>query len=183
MAPKDFNELSKMLEFAVSLNSPVVIRYPRGGEDKEIKFKNNNQILSGKAENIKEGQDITIIAIGKMVAKAKKIANILEKNKINAEVINSRFLKPFDNEAILKSIIKTKRVITIEDGIIEGGLASKVNNLILENNLVDIKLDKYGYPVEFIKHGKTEEIEKLYGLDEDEIAKKIIEEIPEDYKK
>lgn len=64
LAPKDFKELEQMLEFAISLNTPVVIRYPRGGEGK-IKFANHEKIKYGKAEIIKEGTDITIVAIGK----------------------------------------------------------------------------------------------------------------------
>ena len=69
MAPKDFIELRQMLEFAVNYNGPIAIRYPRGGES-ERKFLTHNKIEKGKAEVLREGEDISIIAIGKMVAKA-----------------------------------------------------------------------------------------------------------------
>ena len=120
MAPKDFKELEQMLEFAVNLNKPVIIRYPRGGE--EGSFKQHNDIELGKSEIVKEGKDLTIIAIGKMVEKAKTVAELLAKENIDTEVINARFLKPLDKETILKSVEKTKNVVTIEDGLIEGGL-------------------------------------------------------------
>ena len=123
MAPKDFKELEEMLEFAVNLKKPVVIRYPRGGEAKE-KFEKCEELKLGKAEIIKEGSDISIIAIGKTVARAKKIADMLEKEDVNAEVINARFLKPLDEETIKTSIEKTKRVITIEDGTTINGLGT-----------------------------------------------------------
>ena len=71
---------------------------------------------------VKEGKDLTIVAIGKMVEKAKEVAELLKKDNIDAEIINARFLKPLDKEAILKSIEKTKNIATIEDGLIEGGL-------------------------------------------------------------
>lgn len=118
MAPKNFEEFEKMLEFGINLNKPVAIRYPRGGEGKNI-FKECKDIEIGKAEVVRQGKDISIIAIGKMVDKALQIAQKLEKDNIQAEVINARFLKPIDNQTILKSIEKTKKVITIEDGTVK----------------------------------------------------------------
>lgn len=122
MAPKDFKELEQMLEFAVNLNKPVIIRYPRGGEKES--FEQHNNVELGRAEVIREGKDLTIVAIGKMVEKAKTVAELLAKENIDTEVINARFLKPLDKETILKSVEKTKNVATIEDGLIEGGLRS-----------------------------------------------------------
>ena len=126
MAPKNFEELEKMLEFSINLNKPTAIRYPRGGEGK-IKINKCDEIILGKSEIIKEGKDISIIAIGKMVERAVEVSNLLEKEGINSEVINARFLKPLDKETILKSIEKTKNAITIEDGILNGGLRRDSN--------------------------------------------------------
>lgn len=176
MAPKDFKELDDMLEFAVKLKKPVVIRYPRGGEDTEIKFEKHKKIELGKSEilrcleekefvNLKEknGKFVTIVAIGKMVARAVKMAENLKKDSgINAEVINARFLKPFDDVTILNSLEKTKNVITIEDGTKINGLATVVKELIVDNNLKDINLKAYAYPDEFITHGNVDELEKIY---------------------
>ena len=170
MAPKDFKELEQMLEYAINLKAPVVIRYPRGGESKEVKFEKHEEIKQGKAELLKEGKDVTIIAIGRMVEKAVKVANILEKEGKSVEIINARFLKPLDKNTILNSINKTKNVITIEDNILNGGLASHIEQLIVENEIKEVKLKSYGWKDEFIKHGKVEELEKLYGLDEETIA-------------
>ena len=171
MAPKDFKELEEMLEYAITLNSPVVIRYPRGSEEKE--FDKNEKVEIGKAEVLKEGKDVTILAIGKMVARAFEIGNDLKEKDIDAEIINVRFLKPLDKEKILKSIEKTKKVITIEDNIVKGGLASTISELIVDNSLQDIKFKAFGYPDEFIKHGDVKELEKIYGLDRESILKEI----------
>ena len=170
MAPKDFKELEDMLEFAVKLKKPVAIRYPRGGEDTEIKFEKHEKIKLGKSEKIQEGDDITIVAIGKMVAKAMQLANKIksentEENKKSVEVINARFLKPFDTEKIKASIEKTKNVITIEDGTCVGGLATTIKELIVDKNLQDVKIKTIAYPDEFIEHGTAEELEKMYGFD------------------
>lgn len=161
MAPKDFKELEDMLEFAVKLNKPVVIRYPRGGEEK-TKLEKHEELKLGKAEILKEGKDITIVAIGKRVAKAMEMAEKLKQNEIDAEVINARFLKPLDKEKIKTSIEKTKNVITMEDGIEINGLGTAVEELIVEENLQNIKFKKYAWPDEFIRHGSVEELEKIY---------------------
>ena len=161
MAPKDFKELEDMLEFAVKLNKPVVIRYPRGGEEK-TKLEKHEELKLGKAEILKEGKDITIVAIGKRVAKAMEMAEKLKQNEIDAEVINARFLKPLDKEIIKTSIEKTKNDITMEDGSEINGLGTAVEELIVEENLQNIKFKKYAWPDEFIRHGSVEELEKIY---------------------
>lgn len=168
MAPKDFRELEEMLEYAINLKSPVIIRYPRGGE--EIKFKNCNKIKYGKAEVIREGSDLTIIAIGKMVAKAQRIADRLKLDDKKVEIINARFLKPLDNKTILESVSKTKKVITIEDGTKIGGLGAKVEELLFENN-VKVHFNNISYPDEFIVHGDIKSLEKRYGVDDSSICK------------
>lgn len=172
MAPANFKELERMLDFSVKLKKPVVIRYPRGGESK-TKIKVNNDIEYGKADVIEHGNNVTIIAIGKMVAKAVEVKEKLQQNNIEAEVINARFLKPFDSNTICKSISKTKNVITIEDGTCINGLATTVKELIVDKELKDIKFKSFAYPDEYIKHGKVNELEKLYGLDVNDIYKNI----------
>ncbi len=175
MAPKDFTELEQMLEFAVSLKKPVVIRYPRGGEEKE-KFTEHNNIELGKCEKVKtillenDKKYVTIIAIGNMVSKSMQVARALSEKNIEAEVINARFLKPLDKESIIQSIEKTKKCITIEDGTIIGGLGSAIKELISEENLKDIQIKSFAYPDKFIEHGSIEELEAKYGLDVDTIC-------------
>lgn len=177
MAPKDFRELEEMLELAVTLNKPVVIRYPRGGED-EYKMEQKEKLNLGKAEILKEGKDLSMIAIGKTVARAMKVAEEIEKEQkdVSVEVINTRFLKPMDKETIKQSIEKTKNVITIEDGTIVNGLATAVQEIIQEEKLQEIKIKNYAYPDQYIQHGSVEELEKIYEVDEEEIVKKCREE-------
>ena len=169
MAPKDFKELEDMMEFAVNVgNKPVIIRYPRGGEDSKVKFERHENIELGKAEVLKKIIDeeksnktkilqkigdkvfnnktqrerVTIIAIGKMVARAMDIGQRLQE-KMDVEVINARFLKPLDDNTIIESIKKTKNVITIEDGTIINGLATAVKEVIVNNNFYIIGGNKY----------------------------------------
>ncbi len=188
MAPKDAVELEQMIKYAIKHNGPIAIRYPRGGYEEDIKkqleekikeekeekdsTKEFTNIEQGKAEILIEGKDLTIVAYGKMVSRALEVADLFKKDKINAEVINARFLKPFDCATISSSINKTKNVITIEDAYTQGGLASNVESLICKMN--DVKSCFFGYPDEFIKHGNVDEIEKLYGLDKESIYNKTL---------
>lgn len=174
MAPKDFVEFENMIEFAIKLGKPVVIRYPRGGEDK-YKFNKEEKIELGKAETLTYGKNATIIAIGKTVSKAVKIAEKLEK----VEVINARFLKPLDVEKIKESIEKTKNVIVIEDGTSVGGLTTAIKELIVDENLKNIKFKSFAYPDKFIEHGSVEELEKRYNVDENTIKRYLELQIKE----
>ena len=172
MAPKDGNELAKMMDFAINYNGPVAIRYSRDGYADSLTDVAECEIELGKAEILHTGKDLTIVAIGKTVATALEVSKILKKKKISAEVINVRFLKPLDSDTIMNSLRKTKRIITIEDNVITGGLASAIQNLII--NEKDILFKKFfAYPDEFIKHGSTSEIEDEFGLSSEKIAKKI----------
>lgn len=174
MAPKDFVEFENMIEFAIKLGKPVVIRYPRGGEDK-YKFNKEEKIELGKAETLTYGKNATIIAIGKTVSKAVKIAEKLEK----VEVINARFLKPLDVEKIKESIAKTKNVIVIEDGTSVGGLTTAIKELIVDENLKNIKFKSFAYLDKFIEHGSVEELEKRYNVDENTIKRYLELQIKE----
>ena len=173
MAPKDFKELEDMLEMAIEIKKPVIIRYPRGGED-PIKIDKHEEIKLKKAEILKNGEDITIVAIGKMVAKGLKIAKELEKENINAEVINARFLKPLDNITIKKSIEKNRNIVTIEDGTIINGLGTAIKELIIDEEIENVNIKSYAYPDKFIEHGSVDELEKLYKLDVESIKNDIL---------
>ena len=164
MAPKNFIELQDMMEFSVSLGGPVVIRYPRGGEKTLPNYKHHS-IRLGKGEILKTGDDFSIVAIGHSVSKAVEVAQYLEKYSYSCEIISCRFLKPFDEKLVLKSIQKTKRVVVIEDGTIVGGLCSIVKELLV--NCFDEKISAYyyAYPDSFIPHGSILELEKKYHLD------------------
>ena len=172
MAPKDFKELEDMMEFAVKLKEPVVIRYPRGGEAKE-KFTTHTYIQYKKSDILTLGTDITIVAIGNQVSKAMNIYKELKKVGIKAEVINARFLKPFDKYTVLKSISKTRFVITLEDNTLIGGLGSEVKELISEKRVKNVLIKNFGYPDVFVEHGSVQELEELYKVDEKSICKYV----------
>lgn len=175
-APKNFEELEKLLEFAVNFNKPIAIRYPRGGEGK-YQFSNCEDIVLGKAEMLREGSNVTIVAIGKMVSYAMEAAEKLHNIGIEAEVINARFLKPLDNEIISNSLNKTKRLVTIEDNIINCGLASSVKDTL--EKVEGAKELNIGYPEEFVKHGTVSDIEKKYEIDVDSIIRKVCDFLKE----
>ena len=169
MAPKDFKELEDMIDFAIQLNKPVVIRYPRGGEASE-KFITHSFIQYKKADILTLGTDVTIVAIGNQVSKAMNVCRKLKEMGIKAEVINARFLKPFDKYTVLKSISKTGFVITLEDNTLVGGLGSEIKELIAEKHLKNIIIRNFGYPDVFVEHGTPKELEQMYKIDEKSVV-------------
>lgn len=175
MAPKDATEFASMINFAVNYNAPIAIRYPRDGYIEKLCEK-QDEIKLGTAETLLEGNDITIVALGKTVMTAMKVAEIFKNRNISAEVINARFLKPLDSSAIINSLKKTHRIITIEDNVITGGLASAVESIIIDEKNVKFK-KFFAYPDEFIKHGTTSEIEDEFGLTPEKITKQILKNI------
>ena len=108
-----------------------------------------------------------------MVDRAMDVANILKEHNISSQIINARFLKPLDKKTILKSITDSKKVVTIEDGILSGGLYTSVLDLINRSNLTNVKITPIGYDDCFVTHGNTEDLEKRYGVDPQNIAKLI----------
>ncbi|HZK01318.1 MAG TPA: 1-deoxy-D-xylulose-5-phosphate synthase, partial [Anaerovoracaceae bacterium] len=114
MAPKDREELCAMMDHAVTLNGPCAIRYPRGIAS-DLSYLGGNYNIDGKCEILKKGNDVSIVAIGKMVENAILAGNRLAGQNIDSEIFNARFLKPADIETIAKSVEKTGNLVTIED--------------------------------------------------------------------
>lgn len=170
MSPSNFKELENMMELAITLNKPVVIRYPRGGE--EYTPEKIKEVKLGKSEIIEKGNDFTIITIGRTIKRGIDLANKLKEENKTSDIINTRFLKPLDKSTILKSIEKTKNVIVIEDGTIIGGLCSSIKELIAENNLL-VNAEYIAYPDEFITHGSVPELEHKYKQDVESIYQRI----------
>jgi 1-deoxy-D-xylulose-5-phosphate synthase len=170
MAPKDEQELRDMLYTSIHSYKagPVAIRYPRGsgpgtaiGPMKPIEI--------GKSEQIRAGKDVALVAIGKMVSHAQKAAAILAEQGIDAEVVNARFVKPLDTAMIDDIASRIGRIITIEDGQIQGGFGSAVAEHIAQHHhTVDLKI--HGIEDIYVDHGTQEELHKDLLLDAEGIA-------------
>ena len=180
LAPKDFKELEVMLEYAVSYyDAPIIIRYPRGSEAKDY-FKDDHEyylklLMDNKAETIQKGTDFTIVSIGKMAHNALEAIRLLNKEGLNGALINVMALKPLDLSTIIKESSLSKKIITIEDGVIEGGLYSELLDRLNDEGLNDYQILGLAYPDDFIKQGTIDEIEAKYQLDPKGIAAKIKE--------
>lgn len=175
MAPKDENELQHMLYTAINHNGPAAVRYPRG-EGIGVKLDNEfKEISIGKAEVLKEGKDLLIIAIGSRVYPALEAAKQLESQGIEAEVINARFIKPLDRELLSARINKYKRVLTVEEQALAGGFGSAILELINDMGLEDITIKRLGLPDEFIPHGSQEKMRSLYKIDKEGIIRAALD--------
>ncbi|MBI4452744.1 1-deoxy-D-xylulose-5-phosphate synthase [Candidatus Woesearchaeota archaeon] len=172
LVPKDENELQHMLYTATFINGPSSIRYPRGagiGIPLDSEFR---KLEIGKGEILREGNDLLILGVGPILYDAMQAIDEL---KLNAAIINARFVKPLDKELIVKYAQKIKNIITIEEGTINGGFGSAVLELF-EDNGIKANVKRIGVPDEFIEHGKPDIQKKLIGIDKEGI-KKAIQEI------
>ena len=169
MAPKDENELQHMLKTALEYNGPSALRYPRGTGlgvpmDQELK-----QLSVGKGELLQDGDDLVIIAIGNMVRPAQDAGARLKADGISTVVVNARFVKPLDEELILRLAKKTGRIVTVEEHALQGGFGSAVLECIEDNRLSAVKVLRIGLPDKFIEHGTQTLLRQKYGLDADGI--------------
>ncbi|RKY31519.1 MAG: 1-deoxy-D-xylulose-5-phosphate synthase [Candidatus Omnitrophota bacterium] len=167
MAPKDGNELEAMLDFALGLNMPAVIRYPKSKISNIDYHIPHSPIKLGKAEVLKKGKNIIIIALGSMVAVSMQALDILEKSGLHPTLINARFAKPLDTGLFQSLSVKAKFIFTVEEGIREGGFGSAVAESLCRPVI------RIGLPCEFIPHGKREILLDKFGLTASGIADKI----------
>jgi 1-deoxy-D-xylulose-5-phosphate synthase len=160
-----------MLKTGFNFNGVCAVRFPRGhGIGSKINKK--SKLLSiGKAEKIKSGKKIAILAFGPLLNIALKVAE-----ELNASVINMKFVKPIDEDIIKKCVKNHDVIVTIEDNSILGGAGSAVLEIISKNNL-KCKTLCLGIPDNFVEHGTQEEIYKLCGLDKNSIVKKIVKQL------
>jgi 1-deoxy-D-xylulose-5-phosphate synthase len=167
MAPASTRELEAMLEFAVSLNKPVAIRYPRGTSGAEFPV---SKIKLGRSEVLKKGKDIAIFALGSMLEPALKAAEILKQHRIGAEVINARFVKPLDEELLEDVFSRIKKAVVIEEGVATGGFGSAIAEFIKREKIKGILLEIVGLPDEFVEHGERQELLNKYNLNTEGIV-------------
>jgi len=175
MAPRDTNELQSMLNFAIRAKGPVAMRYPRG-----VPIGNSiagTPIETGKAQVLRQGTDVAIISVGDMASIALEAAEKLSRKGISVMVVDARFIKPIDEEAVKRAASGVKLIVTIEEGILEGGFGSAVLETLEKNNITGLKTRCMGLPDKFIEHGRRSGLLAKYNLTPDAVCDEIIREI------
>lgn len=174
MAPKDENELRHMLKTAVDFDGPVSVRYPRGSGVGVSITEPMHSLPIGKAEVLREGKDVCLWAIGSMVQSALQAADTLAERGISAGVVNMRFAKPLDEELLLEHAAQYGKIVTLEEGVLQGGVGSAVlETLNAAKMLQKCQVLTLGIPDEFVLHGDKKLLMKDLGLDVETIADKI----------
>ena len=165
MAPKDENELRRMLLTAINHPGPAAFRYPRGSGTNVPIDQPIEPIPIGKGEVLTQGKDILILAIGTTVAEALKAYPILLGKNINATVVNCRFVKPLDADLICNLAKKIPNIITIEENIRQGGFGSAVLELLHDEGVNNLQIKRLGIHDTFVEHGPSHLLRKKYGID------------------
>ncbi|MBP5198550.1 MAG: 1-deoxy-D-xylulose-5-phosphate synthase [Lachnospiraceae bacterium] len=171
LAPKNKWELSDMLKFAVDFDGPIAIRYPRGNAYIGLKdFR--APIEYGKSEWIYSESDIALFAVGSMVKTAEKVRNTLKEAGKNVSLVNARFIKPIDEEAVMKAAENHKLIVTMEENVRRGGYGQAVEDFVNSKGL-GVKVLNISIPDMFVEHGNCELLKKEIGIDADSIVEKI----------
>lgn len=178
MAPKDEGEMRDMLYTMLEHVGPAAMRYPRGSGigvpiDTEPKL-----LEIGKGEILRDGGEVAILAYGSMVHPSLQAAEHLAKEKIEATVVNARFVKPLDAQLLL-ALAQTKRlIVTVEEAYLSGGFGSAVLEFLEENGLQDkVKVVRMGIPDRLVSHGDPRLLLAKYGLDADGIYTRVKQSI------
>lgn len=173
-APRDENELQHLLHASLGYGHPVSIRFPKAkvaGVPMDKKWKD---IPPGKAELLKDGKDL-FLALGSMVYPALKAARRLEHKGISLAVADARFVKPLDEELVLRYAGPGRTIITAEEGVIAGGFGSAVRELLDREKRFAVKFKALGLPVTIYPLGTSDEVKSLYHLDEKGLEDQIRE--------
>jgi 1-deoxy-D-xylulose-5-phosphate synthase len=171
MAPKDEEELRRMLITALHCPGPVAIRYPKGQGPGVPLGDELRGLPLGVAELLQTGEtegrppDVALIGIGYGVQPALEAAAGLARDGIHAAVVNARFLKPLDETLLLEVAERTRRVVTIEDGVLAGGFGSAVLELFERRRVEGVSCLRLGLPDRFVEHGARKKLLEKYGLD------------------
>ena len=156
LCPASLSMLSEMITYAIKEHcGPIAVRYPRG----TLPEINAPAFRFGKAEVLREGQDVSLMAIGRMTNTALSAAEILAEKGIRAEVLDLRTVKPLDMEAIRTSAAKCGHVITIEDNTAPGGIGEKIAAAL------SCPVIQKAFPDAFIPQGTVSELMQLYEMD------------------
>ncbi|MDI6605930.1 MAG: transketolase C-terminal domain-containing protein, partial [Candidatus Omnitrophota bacterium] len=165
MAPKDGLELEEMLEFAFKLDTAVALRYPKSPSP--VARGSFGRLELGRAEELTDGKDFAIVALGSMVIPSFEAVDLLRKEDLSGTLINARFVKPLD-AGLFKSLAERfKFIFSAEEGIIDGGFGSALGEVI------NRPVVKIGLPCSFIAHGAREVLLEKYGLTSEGIAQRI----------
>lgn len=173
MAPKDENELQHMLKTALDFDGPVSVRYPRGSGVGVALDTQWQDLPIGKAEVLRTGKDVCFWAIGSMVQTALDAAELLEAQGISAGVVNMRFAKPLDVELLREHAQSYGKIITLEEGVLAGGVGSAILEELNANKLLEqCEVRCFGIPDKFVMHGDKKLLFRDLGLDMPTIAAK-----------
>ncbi len=175
MAPKDEAELQRMVVTGINHTSgPIAMRYPRGnGYGVPLMEEGWEEVPIGKAEILRNGDELLILGYGSMVYPAMQTAEILSEHGIEATVINARFVKPLDTELILPLAQRIGKVVTMEEGCLMGGFGSAVAEALLDNNVV-VPVMRLGVPDTLVDHATPEQSFATLGLNPSQMCDRIL---------
>ncbi|WP_036708850.1 1-deoxy-D-xylulose-5-phosphate synthase [Paenibacillus pinihumi] len=175
MMPKDENELRNMMKTAVDYNDgPIAVRYPRvNGRGVELDPE-MTAIPIGSWETLREGESAVIITQGPMIQVAEEAAELLKREGLSIQIVNARFIKPLDEELLLKLAAENPHMIVLEESAVMGGLGGAVLEFYAQRGIDGLSVRLMGIPDCFVEHGSIKEQRQEIGLTPDHVAAQVI---------
>ena len=172
MAPKNKWELSDMMKFAVNFGHPIAVRYPRGEAFDGLK-ELRAPIVYGKSEALYEEEDIALFAVGSMVKTALQVRRMLKERGYACSIVNGRFIKPIDEDAVREASKEHKLIVTMEENVASGGYGEKISEFV-EREEIPVSIMHVTLPDAYVEHGNVEALKAEVGISADIIVKRII---------
>jgi 1-deoxy-D-xylulose-5-phosphate synthase len=170
MAPRDENELRRMMLTALQHDGPIALRYPRGTAIGSPLDTVPTPVPIGKAKILKEGADVAILAVGASVSEALKAHALLVDQGVQATVVDGRFVKPVDVDLLGGLVRRIPRLVTVEENMRQGGFGSAVLEALNDAGVHHVPIQRLGIPDTFVEHGPQSLLRAKYGLDARAIA-------------
>jgi 1-deoxy-D-xylulose-5-phosphate synthase len=181
MAPKDENELCRMLRTALEHPGPSAIRYPRGRGMGVPVDEDPKPLPLGSWEVERQGAEMAILATGACLVAAVEAARMLEdEHGVEVTVVNARFIKPLDEALLARLGTAMDLILTAEENVLAGGFGSAVLEYLSEHGPGGVKVERAGIPDEFVEHGSQDVLRSKYGLDAAGLYQRVLRMLGKD---
>jgi 1-deoxy-D-xylulose-5-phosphate synthase len=179
MAPRDEAMLVDMLHTAVLFDDgPIALRYPRGAAEGVPIPTKPRAVEIGRGEVLQEGERVALVGYGFGVSVARRAAELLEQHDLAVTVADARFAKPLDAELVASLAAEHELIVTIEDGVVQGGFGSAVAELMMDSDLArETRLLRVGLPDRFVTHGKPALLHAEVGLTPEAVVERVLEAV------
>jgi 1-deoxy-D-xylulose-5-phosphate synthase len=174
MAPRNENELRRMMATCLRHDGPVAFRYPRGSATGCALDADPAPVPLGRGKVLTDGDDAVILAVGRCVSEALDAHAQLKAQGVSATVVDARFVKPLDTTLLIDLVRRIPRLVTVEENVLQGGFGGAVLEALSDAGIRHVAVRRIGIPDTFVEHGALPLLRSKYGLDAAAIVRAVL---------